>query len=332
MRRLESTVPLCLAPLVLLLAVWQSACQPATTRDAKPLFAWTDSQLSAAPTIVAYGDMRFTDPKETTATNPTVRRWLVDRVAAETPDAILLSGDVPWHGGEAADYAQFRLETESWRKANLRVLPALGNHELEGPSLTQCLENWWSAFPALRGRRWYSARLGSRIAVLSLDSNSSLLPASDQQRWIAAQLANLDPAVRFVFLNLHHPPVADFQEAGDTGHNPRPNEIALAAFLKDSPVRSRVRFIVCAGHVHNYERFLRDGIAYLVSGGAGAAPQKLVRAPDDLYQDPAEANYHYVKFVLRGSALEASMVRVADPAAETPRWEVKDSFRIPATE
>jgi len=89
-----------------------------------------------------------------------------------------------------------------------------------------------------------------------------------------------------------------------------------------------VRFIVCAGHIHNYERFLRDDVTYLVSGGAGAKPRPIVRGDDDLFRDTAEVNYHYVKFVLRGNTINADMVRVADPAARAPKWEIKDHFQI----
>jgi hypothetical protein len=46
-------------------------------------------------TIIDYGDMRFTNPVETEATNPLTRRWLVSQIAAEHPTVVLLSGDVP---------------------------------------------------------------------------------------------------------------------------------------------------------------------------------------------------------------------------------------------
>jgi hypothetical protein len=41
---------------------------------------------------------------------------------------------------------------------------------------------------------------------------------------------------------------------------------------------SRARFVVSAGHIHNYERLERDGVVYLVSGGGGAAPYEIDRA------------------------------------------------------
>ena len=112
-----------------------------------------------------------------------------------------------------------------------------------------------------------------------------------------SQLASLPATVRFVFFNLHHPPVVDVQENGDPSHNGRPNEHALAEILARAPEKSRVRFIVIAGHIHNYERFFQDDIVYLVSGGGGADPRPIVRLPTDLYQDPAFPNYHYVRLV-----------------------------------
>ena len=83
---------------------WYRFRPPVVTapRAAGPDFHVRARDLSNPLQIVAYGDMRFTDPAETEATNPKVRRWLVDRIAAEKPDAVLLSGDIPWHGGHAA--------------------------------------------------------------------------------------------------------------------------------------------------------------------------------------------------------------------------------------
>ena len=309
---------------------WIAALAWVSSAGGQPLLRVVDAQLSSQPVVIAYGDIRFTNPRETIATDPKVRRWLIDRIVSEKPDAVLLSGDVPWHGGVAADYAAFHAETEPWRAAHILISPALGNHELYGLSQQRCLENWWHEFPELRGRRWYSAGLGSQMLVLNLDSNSPLLPGSAQMQWIKQQLASLKPSVKFVFVNLHHPPVADFQKEADADHNPRPNEIALADFLKHEPLGKRVRFVVTAGHIHNYERFLRDGVLYLVSGGGGAAPRLITRGPDDLYRDASFPNYHYIKFVLRENRLEAEMIRVADPSAANAGWEVKDRFEVAA--
>jgi hypothetical protein len=170
----------------------------------------------------------------------------------------------------------------------------------------------------------------SSVYVLNLDSNSSLSAGSEQIAWMQAQLAGLPTTVRFVFFNLHHPPVVDVQEFGDPGHNGRPNEHALAEILAKAPEKSHARFVVAAGHIHNYERFFQDGIVYLVSGGGGADPRAIKRAPADLYQDSAFPNYHYIRFVQDGENLQATMVRVADPDSATPAWQEKDHFVVAA--
>jgi hypothetical protein len=298
-------------------------------RLAAALLLTASCSLAQRTVFVAYGDMRFTDPKETQATNPKVRKWLVDKIASEKPMAIVVSGDVPYVGERAADYAEYHLETAPWRAANIPVFPALGNHELRGDEKT-CLENWWTEFPKLRGKRWYMSEIGLKIVVLNLDSASPLTLASEQIKWVEQQLVDLKKPVRFVIFNLHHPPVADIETGDNASHNPRPNEIALAEYLQTAPQSKRVRFIVNAGHIHNYERFFRDGTVYLVSGGGGAAPVPVTRDVNDLYRDTGYPNYHYLKFVLRGKHLNAEMIRVADSKAEKPKWEVKDRFQISA--
>ena len=297
-------------------------------------FTVIDADLSGSPVIIAYGDTRFTNTSEHTATNPVVRRWLVDRVAEEKPDAVLISGDLPWHGANPEDYVVFKSETKIWRDEHVRIYPALGNHELYSHSIVKNeqagLDNWWNIFPELRPRRWYSVQLGSKIYALNLDSNSSLREGSEQRDWIEAELRALPASTGFVFVNLHHPPVADYQRFGDPTHNPQKNEIVLAKFLEETAAKSKVRFVVIAGHIHNYERFLQGDVVFLVSGGGGAAPRAIHRGSEDLYQDKAFPNYHYIKFVLQGDKLEATMWRVADPEATTPSWEDKDHFAVPA--
>ena len=186
--------------------------------------------------------------------------------------------------------------------------------------------NWWHAFPQFQGRRWYAVALGSQIRVLALDSNVSLLPGSVQRQWLEEQIAGLPDTVRFVFLTLHHPPVADqgFLIV-------RSNERSLRDYLTSISTHSSVRFVVCSGHVHNYERFQHDGVVYLVSGGGGAKPLRVHRGFADKYRDSAFPNYHYHRFELHGDRLKAQMVRLTDYEADMPHtWAVMDRFEITA--
>jgi acid phosphatase type 7 len=295
---------------------------------AAPILSVPDASLPEPLVLIAYGDMRFTQSFETAASSPSVRQALVARIAEENPAAIFINGDLPWHG-VAGDYAVYRNETLAWRDRHLRIFPALGNHEFAGCPEPACLDLWWSAFPELRGRRWYSIGIGRKVVGIALDSDASLLPGSEQRSWLEAEVSALDPAVRLVLIVMHHPPVADIQPVKLVDHNPRSNEQALAAYLGKAAAHSQAQFVLSAGHIHNYERFARDGVVYLVSGGGGATPYDVDRTALDLYQNTDFPNYHYVRFELRGHTLIGQMIRLDDYAAPKPgRWRISDRFEI----
>jgi hypothetical protein len=318
------------ASLLIVLLLLSASIFPsrAEAAPAATTFSVADANLPDPLVLVAYGDMRFTETTETGATNPAARRALVAKIADENPAAVFINGDIPWHG-IAADYEVFRHETRRWHGRQLRVYPALGNHEFSACLESACLERWWSAFPELRGRRWYSVALGSKVVSIDLDTDTSLLPGSPQRIWLESQVAGLDRLVRLVLIIMHHPPVADVQSTQLTDHDPRPNETTLADYLKTVAPQSSARFVVSAGHIHNYERFLQDGVMYLVSGGGGAKPYEVERTPADLYQDREFPNYHYVRFELRGNSLLGEMIRLSDYSAPIPgQWQTRDRFEI----
>jgi hypothetical protein len=285
--------------------------------------------VNKATSVIVFGDQRFTDPTNTKVTNPKVRRWLVGKIAEESPDAVLMNGDVPYSGDVVNDYEVYKAESQPWREKHINVYPALGNHEFHGDP-QQALDHWWAAFPELKNRRWYSVEVGKAIYTISLDSDTSLLPGSDQAKWLDGELSGLPNSVKFVILSLHHPPVADFQTKINVSHNPRPNEIALRDYLETIAPKLHAKLIVSAGHIHNYERTERGGVTYLVSGGGGASPVPVDRAPEDRYQSNDFPNYHYVRFDLEGDTLRAKMVRLVDADVDGPRWQVRDEFTIKA--
>lgn len=309
-------------PVVLLLIAILAEPVPAATT-----FSIPETGLRQPLVFIAYGDIRFTQASES-ASSPAVRRALVAKIAAENPAALFINGDVPLHG-VAADYLVYHAETQGWRDRQLRVYPALGNHELAACFEPSCLERWWNAFPELKGRRWYSVAVGSKLVGIVLDSNVSLYSGSEQRAWLESQVDSLDSKVRVVLIVMHHPPVADLETVRLVDHNARPNEQALAAYLKTAAARSAARFVVSAGHIHNYERLEQDGVTYLVSGGGGATPYEIDRTKADLYQSTDFPNYHYVRFELRGNSLSAEMIRLVDYSAANPvLWRTADRFEI----
>lgn len=278
--------------------------------------------------MVAYGDSRFTDPSVTSGTNPRVRKWLADRIADEHPQAVLLTGDTPYVGSRTNDWQVFQNETGRWRDQHVLELPATGNHEVKGdPKIG--IANYLANFPDIARHRYYSALLGS-VEVISLDCTLSSTPSSPQGRWFAEQLNHLPPQVEFLFILDHMPWMADRQSQIFVGI-PVPQALERRNILEARLDKIHAKIVVFNGHIHNYERFERRGVEYVVSGGGGAEPYPvLFRGRADLYQDTGFPVYNYVTVDIANHQLHAVMWKVKNPAAATLSVEQKDEFTIRA--
>src|SRR5258708_20061333 len=79
--------------------------------------------------FVAYGDTRFTDPANTTDTNPEVRRELVRAIAAARPAFISFGGDIPLNGFSLDDWKVYDQETAICRERKTPLFPPLPHYE-----------------------------------------------------------------------------------------------------------------------------------------------------------------------------------------------------------
>ena len=279
--------------------------------------------------FVAFGDTRFHDPADTKPANPEIRRALVAAIAQEDPVFISIGGDIVLDGDNAKDWQVWDAETSLWRERKIPVYPAIGNHDLHG-DLNTALANYFQRFPELQKNRFYSTRVANSL-MLVLDSNLDEL-SGPQGAWLTAQLDHLPADVDFVFFVFHHPPYtssSDLKILGG-GHSARPTEQALAKMLEDHQQRTRARFIVFNGHVHNYERHEHGGVTYFVTGGGGAHPYLIARAHDDLYKDMG-INYHYLLVEVDHTAAKITMHKV-EIKDGSPIWSTPDSvtIRVPA--
>jgi hypothetical protein len=277
--------------------------------------------------LVVYGDTRFTQRPD--VVNAFARRALVGRIASEKPAAILIGGDLVYQGSDPSDYETYRSETAAWSEERIPVFPALGNHEFKGcaQDTNDCLENWWSAFPnlPLRPHRWYSVDFGSSLLALVLDSDASLKAGSDQRQWFEEQMAGAGEQVKFILIVMHYPPVRDpiFPHARD--------EKEIARYLARHARSLRAAVLVVGSHVHNYERFSRDGVTYIVSGGGGANPVPAPRLFGEQSHLRTSVNFHYLRLTLWNDRLTCVMVR-HDAAREDlgDSWTEPDAFELRA--
>jgi hypothetical protein len=297
-----------------------------TAADGKPTFVLKQFSADQPIRLVAYGDMRFTDPAITNGTNPRVRQWLAEKIGLERPQALLLTGDMPFIGEKQGDWEEYRKETSSWKADGFPVFPTMGNHEIYHDR-TKGIANYLANFPEIEGHQYYSAVLGP-VEVISLDMNSAASSRSDQFRWFGAQLEHLPSTLEFLFILYHTPWVADAQSQLVAGV-PTKDALALRGLLESHVGRIHARVVVFNGHIHNYERFEQHGVEYVVTGGGGAQPYPLLyRGSHDLYRDSGFPVYHYLTLEVRDHRLSAVMWKVIDPEAKELNVEVKDRFTI----
>jgi hypothetical protein len=301
---------------------------PQVQVDVNPTFTISKYAPGAPIHMVGYGDMRFTDPSVKTGTNPRVRKWLAERVAEEKPEVLLLTGDMPYIGSSDADWKVFQDETSLWRTNRILLLPTIGNHEVRSDA-QKGIANYLQNFPGIEGHRYYSALMGS-VEVISLDMTSASGGTSAQATWFAAQLDHLPSQVQFLFIMYHTPWVVDEQSKLFT-NLPSKEALTLRHLLEIHLYKMHARIIVFNGHIHNYERFERNGVEYVTSGGGGAEPYPLLfRGSDDLYRDPGFPVYHYLTLDYSNGKLHAVMWKVKDPDAATLSVEAKDEFSLTA--
>ena len=314
---------------ILLAVVTTTACPASrsqtTVADSQP--ADLLQQVGVPFRFVVYGDTRFTDPRDTEASNPEVRRALVKAIGEAHPAFISIGGDISYNGNDPNDWKVWDSETALWRESKIPVYPALGNHDLHG-DLKVALSNYFERFPHLHESRYYSVRIANAL-MLVLDSSQDENSAP-QAKWLAQKLDSLPGDVDFVFVVLHHPPYTSSSDAKTLGggHSARSAEQLLAKTLENRQQSMRARIVVFASHVHNYERHEHGGITYFVSGGGGAHAYPIERAPGDPYQSK-EVNYHYLLVEVDQRQLKVTMERLQLSNGKLT-WTQPDSVTIAA--
>lgn len=280
--------------------------------------------LSVPFRFVVYGDTRFTDAKDTKASNPLARRTLVEAIANARPAFISIAGDISYHS-EENDWRVWDGETAAWREDKIPVYPVLGNHDLHGNQQV-ALANYFARFPELKNSRYYGVRAANTMMLL-LDSSLDEL-SGPQGEWLTQQLASVPADVDFIFIFLHHPPYTSSSDAKTYGggHSARAREQMLAKMLENCQQRMHARIVVFSGHVHNYERHEHGGITYFVTGGGGAHAYPIERAPDDPFRSD-KINYHYLLVEVDRNKLTVTMNRL-DLSTSKAVWTKPDWVNI----
>jgi predicted phosphodiesterase len=187
------------------------------------------------------------------------------------PDFILHVGDFVYSGNDMDDIYNF-FDVEKDLLANNPLVPIYGNHEFDGGSGTgnTLMDNY--LIPAPGGTfDYYSYDYGNvHILVVNTgegvqatDNFDLLAPGTAQHNFITADLAaaSTNSGIDHVFVALHAPPysVANF------GDNQQ-----LINYLEPLFIQYNVK-AVFMGHEHDYQHQTKNGVHYILSGGAGSS-------------------------------------------------------------
>ena len=233
-------------------------------------------------------------------------RQLIDQIVAECPDFLAIVGDLVLWGASAAAWATFdELALPLWQ-ARVPILPLLGNHDY-GLARHAGLTHFFTRFPQLDRRHWFSTTYGP-LGLIFLDSNVRRLPAAHwdvQDRWYRQELARFErmPSIRGVLVLLHHPPYTNSTLVADSRAVQR---TFVPLFLQSPKTLAMV-----AGHVHSYERYIRAGKTFLVTGGGGPcmrlASGRRRRHDDDCFAGPPLRGFHFLLLTLVPNGLRIAM-------------------------
>ncbi len=231
----------------------------------------------ATPTPQANADYQFAVAGDSRDGDVIYRR-LLDRVASDGNAFLIHTGDlVP--SGSKEDWLNFR---ELMKGFTLPFYPVPGNHEIRIGKITDYLQ--YSGATAVH----YSFDRGP-IHFTFVDSSVGSLMDYELAH-LDRDLAASNAPVKIV--SVHHPP---FDPAG--GSHVMAGD--AAKFIKTMTERG-VKYVF-AGHIHCYEEGERDGVKYIITGGAGAP----------LTCPPAAGGfYHYVRVTVRGQAVTTEVVKI----------------------
>ncbi|MFH1161809.1 MAG: metallophosphoesterase [Candidatus Jorgensenbacteria bacterium] len=191
-------------------------------------------------------------------------------------------GDLVYDG----EKAKYRIFYNMIKNEQTPFLVAVGNHDIrEGGA-----ENYFDIF----GKFYYSFDYGNSLFVVLDDANETRIDAV-QMKWLEEQLQR-NYQHKFVFLH-----VPAFDPRPNTNHSlsDKQNAQEFINLMEKYKVDT-----VFASHIHAYFDETKNGINYIITGGAGS---------ELMGTDPDHYFYHYIKVDVNGDKANKEVIRFPSP-------------------
>lgn len=202
---------------------------------------------------------------------------IVARMAEFDPDFVLGTGDYIYGAADQATlqaqwYEFFIALKPLQAREQTYFVPATGNHDIRGGVGRRLFVEYFQ-------RTYFSFDMGgSHFIVLDTEEPGKESRIADEQRiWLKKDLASAQNAWH-IFVALHRPFWPTGPHKGDSLDKYPEERDGLHGIFAQHKVSC-----VFQGHEHIYHRTTRDGVEYIITGGAGAP----------LYASPENGGFHH---------------------------------------
>jgi len=264
--------------------------------------------------FLVYGDTRTYDE---------LHRIVTLSMLEENPSFVIHTGDLVNNGNHMPDWDNY-FDAKRLLAAHVAYFPVLGNHEYNSPI-------YYDAYHLPMGggdfsKRWYSFSFGD-LFFIQLDSCvEHEAVRTEQTRWLEEQLKTHEH-MPIKIVSYHHP----FW----TNHPRLYYEESLLEQEWRSLFEAYGVSIVFNGHIHSYERFVRNGITYVTTGGGGAPLDPQTGPNFHSFTHTAMTGYlHFVRVDVSEKGLDLqvkAVMRASDPMdtlSVLPHYAILDRFFI----
>ena len=245
-----------------------------------PVVEWGTDDTAAPRLLAAFGD---TDVNRRAVRN-------VRLAVAAGSQGYLGLGDYAYYAGASAWQVQMRPLIRHG------CLCVLGNHDKRTAYV--------GLFPGRRSP-WSVAVAGVR--VIGLDTKGTLREGSEQWDWLVQELERAREAVKVVVL--HQPWWLTAGAASPASKFPGSPE-AMEALMARHGVA-----LVLAGHEHNYQRSVRNGVSYVIVGTGGRSLHPLAGLAEGTVA--TYRGYGHLLLRLSPTGIDARFVSLAGSVEDT---------------
>jgi hypothetical protein len=232
-------------------------------------------------------------------------RAAAGRIMLINPDFYLHTGDLTHYGYDPEAWDDF-FAIEGGLMSRITLFPTPG--EQDGKSYYGGIadpiggrhQTYFDTFFLPNNERWYSFDYGNAHFIsLRIDGSiEDISPGSEQYQWLENDLASTNKVWKIAFF--HYPPYS----YGPTGSKPEARQVH-GLFTKYG-----VRLVFSAND-RNYQRFVVDGVTYVVTGGGGGKTGELTGGCE-LLPVYMEETKHVMKVTVSGNTLSCVAIR-SDP-------------------